>query len=642
MCGIATLWNMGGRKIQLSEIDLLTDAVAHRGPDGRGTWINSTATLALGHRRLAILDLSTAGHQPMSGSGGRYRITYNGEIYNFLEIRQQLQAAGHTFHSNTDTEVILAAYHQWGESMLGRFNGMWAFVIYDQHKDELFIARDRFGVKPLYYYSDQNLFIVSSEVQAIHRYLGARHPLNRTVVSDVAEGSFASFATEQTYLQDVYSLPAGHRLRVNRVGRHLQQWYHLSRIDVPASFTQQKEALRNILTDACVKRLISDVEVGTCLSGGVDSSAITSIIHGLQAHSVRHKAFCASFPNTPSDESEQARRLAKELQIELLCSSTEAPSVEELEGAMGASDGPMMAFAFFPIWKLYRFIRRNGVTVTLDGQGPDEMLGGYRPVADGLRGARELGDWRWYWDVYRTYRAQGESLHLSSRRTANQALFADLREAVTVRRTLGLRAFPNSLAATTCPNTKLIPIRNERPFSNSFDNGLYRQFFQNPLPGLLHLYDRCSMMNGVECRMPFLDYRLVEFVFSLPPQAKVGHGYTKRILREAMRGIVPDETLNNRQKIGFNGPIVDWLRGPLREWAQDHMASKSFQECEYFNGPKLRDQFEQFAVAPHPLWNTAWRFFPALHTTLWLQKVNRELGEKHRSQNSENLNLMLP
>ena len=212
MCGIAGIYHFNGIQVEKKTIDTLTDAVAHRGPDGRGIWFNSSSDLALGHRRLSILDTSENGSQPMSYDNGRYCITLNGEIYNFIEIKEELGKAGYIFNTQTDTEVILAAYKCWGQGMLDKFNGMWAFAIYDTVEKSLFLSRDRFGVKPLYYYNEEGKFYFSSEVQAIHKLLGYKHELNEDTIKNIAQGGFQSHGTAQTYLKDVFSLPGGYNL----------------------------------------------------------------------------------------------------------------------------------------------------------------------------------------------------------------------------------------------------------------------------------------------------------------------------------------------------------------------------------------------------------------------------------------------
>ena len=614
MCGIAGIYNFNLNQIEINEIDLITDALTHRGPDGRGIRYNENKSVALGHRRLSILDLSDSASQPMAFEEERYWIVFNGEIFNFIEIRTELNNKGYQFKTESDTEVVLAAYHHWGEDCLNKFNGMWAFAIYDQQDHSLILSRDRYGVKPLYYYFDEEIFYFASEVQAIHKVLGKQHPLNEKVISETARGSFNSHGTNLTYLESVYSLTGGHNLFIKNKKISVNVWYELKKISVPTNFDEQAVQLRNLIIDACNIRMRSDVPVATCLSGGLDSGTITSIISKFgdtsnsRFNNYTHKGFCASFPNTVIDESKDAVRLAKQLNTKIDVLEIKAPKKEELIEAMKACDGPMHALAFYPIWSLYKHIRENNIKVTLDGQGPDEMLGGYRPILDALDAAIELKKPRWFLNVYDTYSSMGETKQFSSKKFARKQLLLIILK----------RIIPKFILNRIVPEQKI-----NAPFwiTNKFDKSLYHQFFYSPLPGILQQYDRCSMANGVECRMPFMDYRIVEFLFSLPVESKVGDGYTKRILREATKGILPDETRLNKLKIGFNAPIVDWFKGNLKDFMLEIINSNEFLESKYFDGKKLNYDFLDFLNKKKPLWDDAWKFWPPVHLTWWLNNL---------------------
>lgn len=635
MCGIAGIYNLNEKSVSNEEIDVLTDAVSHRGPDGRGTWFNEDRSLALGHRRLSILDLSENGKQPMDYTNGRYCITYNGEVYNFLEIKKELEEKSYKFISDSDTEVILASYQEWGEKMLDKFNGMWAFAIYDSVERKLFLSRDRFGIKPLYYYKDKERFIFSSEVQAMYKILGNSHPLNEKVIKDISLGSFLNHGTNETYLKNVFSLPGGYNLFLEQDGKiDTEEWYVLNKIDVPEKFEDQAKKLRELLYDACILRLRSDVSIGTCLSGGIDSGGITALINSFKPKNesrfskYTHRGFCASFPNTPIDESSSAKVLAEKLGSKLDVIEVLPPNKEELEIAMKKCDGPMHALAFFPIWSLYRYIKQQGISVTLDGQGPDEMLGGYRPILEALRAAIELRKPRWFLDVYQTYSAQGETPQFSSKWYARKVLAVVLFRKiiiyiVNIFSWLGFSKMKNDLNKLLGENKKSINFSKKSiGFNNSLDESLFEQFFQSPLPGILNQYDRCSMAHGVECRMPYMDYRIVEFIFSLPPESKVGGGYTKRVLREAFKEILPDETRLNKLKLGFNAPIVDWFKGSLKDFMLEQMKKREFIESKYFDGEKMKKDFEIFLKNPNPQWIEAWKFWPPVHLTWWMNHNN--------------------
>lgn len=634
MCGICGLIsNVPLTYDDLSRVRGMTRVLAHRGPDAEGFWQDEM--IAFGHQRLSILDLSEAGHQPMLCIGGRYVVIYNGEIFNFVELRQELAAKGYAFRTATDTEVIAAACDAWGKGCLHRFNGMWALALWDRQERELFLARDRFGIKPLYYHYDGVKLIFASEVQALHLWLGSSAELDTGVISDLCSGGFANHGTHRTYLKQVASLPGGHAACLQNRQLQIIRWYELPRVDVPPTLQEQAEVFRDLLVDACKLRLRSDVPVATSLSGGLDSSSIVSVLHrcfnqttGERATTDFHNAFCASFPGTPIDEVREAQALAEGVGARLHVLDIVAPTPERLEQAMCACDGLMHALAFYPIWELYGFIHQHGIKVTLDGQGPDEMLGGYRPFAPAFRAALNAGNLAWAWDLYKTYSAQGESKQVSARQEVRSAVFHEL-----LRRYVPNPLIRSAKALTGRATGETVHRGAELKFASPTPNGLdefqeelYHEFFQSPLPGILQQYDRCSMAHGVECRMPFMDYRLVEFVFSLPNSSRVGGGYTKRVLREAVKGVVPESIRSRRTKIGFNAPIVDWFRGPLREWMQDIMASQDFSESPFFEGKRLRREFEDFLRADTPTWNSAWKFWGAVHFTWWQQNHGNSGG----------------
>ena len=380
MCGIAGIIKFNGSSISTNEIDAITDSLSHRGPDGRGTWFNEDKSLALGHRRLSILDLTVAGHQPMVSEDESVILVLNGEIYNFIEIKDELKVKGYHFKSDTDTEVVLMAYQEWGLKMLNKFNGMWAMAIYDVKTNTLTLSRDRFGIKPLYYFFDGDEFVFASEVQALQKHLGPKGTINKNTIQSILNFDQTYHGTQQTYLNEVKSLQSGTNLIVNNGKIETVNWYKLNKIKVPKKFPEQANALKGLLKDAIKIRLRSDVSIGTCLSGGIDSGAISSLINTFNANddqrfsNFTHRSFCAGFPGLDLDETKDAVRLANQLDIKLDVEIVEAPSTHFLEQAMRQTDGPMPAFAFFPIWQLYGYIKKQNITVTLDGQGADEML----------------------------------------------------------------------------------------------------------------------------------------------------------------------------------------------------------------------------------------------------------------------------
>jgi asparagine synthase (glutamine-hydrolysing) len=627
MCGIAGIIRFNGSTILTNEIDELTDSLAHRGPDGRGTWFNQNKNIALGHRRLSILDLSDAGHQPMISKDGSLSLVLNGEIFNFIEIKNELKAKGHTFISHTDTEVVLTAYKQWGLKMLDKFNGMWAMAIYNSKTHCLTLSRDRFGVKPLYYFYDENELVFASEVKSLHKHLGQRVSINDKTIEAILRFDHSYHSTDQTYLNQVKSLKAGSNLILDNGKIELSQWYSLAKIKVPKTFDEQASVLKEILKDAIKIRLRSDVPVGTCLSGGIDSGAISSLINTFNANDDKrfsnftHRSFCAGFPGLDLDETKDAVRLANQLDIKLDVEIINPPSIILLEKAMRETDGPMPAFAFFPIWQLYDYIKKQNITVTLDGQGADEMLGGYFLGYESMKGALELGDLFWLYDLKRTYgdihpkAQQWASDHFNNVkeekiRQIKQTLKLPVKKLLAL---IGLYTFkPLKVASSNITNSSIK--------DNTFEEALYNQFFKTPLPFLLHQYDRASMANGIECRMPFMDYRVVEYIFALPAQSKVGSGYTKRVLREALNGILPDETRLNKLKTGFNAPTTEWFKTDLNEWFVSQISSKSFIENPYFDGDKMSKEFLKM-IESDKADNYKWKYWAYIHVNYWLNNL---------------------
>jgi asparagine synthase (glutamine-hydrolysing) len=617
MCGIAGIIQYK-TQVDAGDISKLNQSLSHRGPDGDGVWLNEERSLALVHRRLSILDLSAAASQPMHSAEGRFVMIYNGEIYNFLEVRNELVKKGYVFKTESDSEVLLAAYAEWKEHFVSKLNGMWALAIYDRQEKSLFLSRDRYGVKPLYYFNNGSRFIFASEIQAIQKVLGRATVLNDAVLSDLARSIPSFHGTTETYLKNVFSLPGGYNLLCGDGRIEIKKWYELQKTEVPHTLEDQAAEFLRLLTDACRIRLRSDVAVATCLSGGVDSGSITSIIHSfnLDASEKRfnhysHESFLASFPGTQLDERLAAESLSANIGNKLHVLEVNAPTAGQMEEAMSACDGPMHSLAFYPIWLLYRFIRSHGIKVTLDGQGPDEMLGGYRPLQEGLRASWQAKDFSWMKEIYDAYSLQGESQQFSSRDYARNEVKEFIKQGL--KKVIGYKS-PAALHSVSHA------VRNEKQFSNALEESLYRQFFYNPLPSILNQYDRCSMASGVECRMPFMDYRLVEFVFSLPTKSKVGKGFTKLVLREAMKGILPEQTRTNRVKIGFNAPMAEWIRGSLKPFMADIINSKEFETSPYFDAAKLRASFKAYFEKNNQGFLDAYYLYPAVHLTWWLKK----------------------
>lgn len=647
MCGIAGIWNLDGAAVSAEAIDRFTDALAHRGPDGRGVWHQREAGIALGHRRLAILDLSETGKQPMSYLGGHFWITYNGEIYNFVELKLELEQKGHRFLGNSDTEVLLAAYAQWGEGMLERLNGMWALAIWDTNRRELFLARDRFGIKPLHYLRVGQLFAFASELKAFRVLSGYQPQVDTDTARVLLHDAFRVEGSQRTLLKSVYRLQAGHCATIKTDGSvRLRRWWntleHLP--EIPGTLEGQAEHFRELFQDAVRIRMRSDVPLGTCLSGGFDSTAVLCAMAEIgkrnagadrQASNWQH-AFVATFPGAANDERPQAEEAARFAGVEpYIFPIDEAHALGDLDRMLYDFDDVYISMPNAP-WLIYRELRRSGIVVSLDGHGADELMGGYKSgaslflgdapsiILDPLESVRRV---RLLLRQARTGSSTGSAASriLDTLRgvVTYHPSFSPVLSMIRLARRLRRRAVPNADFTIPAP----VPDRNEfgLPWEQdalpahwgSVNRELYLMFHATTLPTILRNFDRASMAHGVEVRMPFMDWRLVTYTMALPDTSKIGETLTKRVARLAMRGRMPEAIRASRVKIGFNSPMPEWLGGSLRPWIEDLLAavrSDPFVDIE-----KLRNAYRQHQRAGTFSWSNYASIWLALNY-LWFRR----------------------
>jgi asparagine synthase (glutamine-hydrolysing) len=624
MCGIVGVWRHGAVDIDPQAFERTTDVLAHRGPDGRGVLHDRDARLHLGHRRLAILDTSPAGIQPMRHREAPITIVFNGEIYNFLELRVELERKGHRFTTRTDTEVLLAAYLEWGEDCQRRLNGMWAFAIWDEERCELFCSRDRFGVKPFLYRALRDEFAFGSELKVF-----AALP-ERPASIDPAAFAFDQIELESTgwtLLEGVHALEAGHSLRVTADGRiTTRRWWstleHLPQVG--RTYDEQTEEFRGLLTDACRIRMRSDVPLATSLSGGVDSSAVAAIAHqvgqqdGFTADWQR--AFIQAYPGTVNDEARWAEQVAERIGADIRWTT-----IQPLE-QLGHLEESVLAFEqihLMPLsmWWHYRQMRQDGVLISLDGHGGDELLAGYTRFAREMRRHAlhrgRLGAWARVADISIGLIEDhpGWGRMTTRRELLTHDLDAWLRptnvvargrarigESViapvyrSVRRTLrGLRTGGIDPGGTRDARTESLVARKEaieretRQLS-PLGRSLYTAFHHRVLPMILRNFDRLSMASGVEIRAPLLDWRLVTYAFALPDAAKLGDGFTKRILRDSVSHLVPEEVIRRRDKRGFAAPMPAWIEGGLGAVMLEVVNDSRFLDRAWWDGPSIRDR----------------------------------------------------
>lgn len=578
MCGIAGIYRRRGvAELGHERLRAMADTMVHRGPDdfgyllldsrdgrfqiGQDGFGRHPCDVCLGNRRLAIVDLSPNGRQPILNETGDISVVFNGEIFNHIELRHELAARGHVFRSHTDTEVIVHAYEEWGADCVTRFNGMWALALWDQRRREMFCSRDRFGIKPFYYRLDADTFLFASEIKALLPALDGRPSPDYGALGDyLVEGTLCR--STDTFFDGVKRLEPAHSMVVSSGAvRSIRYWDYLSRGETRDE-SKPVEAFRGLLDDAVRLRLRGDVPAGIALSGGLDSTSVLALA-APHATAGRIKAFTAVFPGASFDEQKHARLAARELGAELFCVEDESGGfIDDLRRIVWHMDYPALDGQVFSRWRLMRLASRH-VKVILEGQGADEMLAGYidkyflSSALDALGGmglGESLDTLGKLWEGFRHVflrngwpgwaRKQWRSLPFGPR---------NLSEKARVRR-----------RACTPEFLRLRPVRRktppDRPFPDRLTNALHYDHAIGILPRLLKFGDALSMAFSVESRVPFLDHRLVEFVFRLPPRDKLDGAVSKCILREAMAGVIPEQIRARRDKIGFRTPVGRWIR----------------------------------------------------------------------------------
>lgn len=603
MCGIAG--TVGGPTPELPVLRRMAAVMAHRGPDDEQVWADERAGLAF--RRLAIIDLDPRSAQPQHLE--HLHLVFNGEIYNYRELRTELQGLGHDFRTEGDGEVLLHAWAQWGERALDRLNGMFAFAVWDDRGGELTLCTDPFGEKPVFWCRDGGRFAFASNIRALREAvpsIGA--PREDALAPFLALGLMP--AIEDSFLAGVQRLPGAHRLRLGADGEvDVRRYWTPAQVDVPAHYPEAVAALRELLVDSIRLRLRSDVPVGTSLSGGVDSSAVVALAGSLASDATRH-AFTASFPGFARDEWEHAAHVAREAGVvehhRVLPTAEEA--LADLDVLVRDQEEPFGSLSIYAQWRVNRAAHEAGVTVLLDGQGGDELFGGYPGTAGwalrsagpraALAGIRAGGPVRS--EVLIAYGAEllpRAVAHRHRRRMASPYVGAAVTDAA-------VRVEP----VVPAGGTGASPLRRE----------LLRQCFHTSLPQLLRYADRDSMAHSREVRLPLLDRRIAEFGLSAPPHYLYGDGWTKRILRDAVRDVVPAAVLDRRDKVGFEPPQAQWLSTPA--------AIARIRETLLDGAARARGLYDVGAIAADAdagAWRDPSAVWRALNVELWLRSWER-------------------
>jgi asparagine synthase (glutamine-hydrolysing) len=609
MCGICGVVALG-REPELETARTMARQISHRGPDGTGEYVDPHG-VAFGHLRLAIIDLTDAGLQPFASEDGRYQLLHNGEIYNYVELRRELESLGHRFRSNTDTEVVLEAYREWGDGCVERFNGMWAIALWDARERRLFCSRDRFGVKPFYFRWDGARLSFASELKAFRGDPRCRLEPNLRAIRDYLEQGYVDH-TDETFFAGIVRLPPAHSLVVDEQGLHISRYWSLEPTDAPSDAT---EAVRELFLDSVRLRLRSDVAIGTALSGGLDSSAVACAVGALRETSEQvgpqPRTFTVYFDDPALDERRWARDVVGRIDADAQWITFGDDDVRRVLGeVVEAQDEPFGSTSIVAQWYVMREARAAGVKVMLDGQGGDETLAGY-PVTFGYRHADLLAQGRVRELVaelagYR--RVQGVSATGAAVGLATPFLPATARWYLRAR-----RDGANRLVGARAGRGRG-PSPHASPFRERLRNQYHLILTEQGLPELLRYEDRNSMAHSLEARVPFLDYRLVELLYAVDASELTRRGVTKVVLRKALADILPPSVRDRTSKLGFATPGVRFMRGAVGDLAADVFASSSLAARGWVNVEAARNGLARLrsgaAVAEAPLWR-------ALNLELW-------------------------
>ena len=566
MCGICGIINHNSEPVNESSLLTMMATMKHRGPDDQGTFIDGKT--GLGFVRLSIIDLSPAGHQPMFSADGRYVVVFNGEIYNYIELREELKTKGYTFHTQTDTEVLLAAYTEWGEACMHRFNGMWAFAIYDKETRNLFVGRDRFGVKPFYYYSDKDRFIFASEIPPILKVLNRKvNPDNQTIFDYLVFNR--TDQTEATFFEEIKKLQHGNSLTIKGSQVSINKWYDL-RSNLKEPFKSPAE-YREMFSSAVGLRLRSDVPVGVCFSGGLDSSAIVSTLLSDDHKKNDLNTFSAVYrSDQAADESIFINEYRGKLENMYYTTPSVTSLLHDLHGFIKFHTEPIPDASPYAQFKVMELAKRT-VVVTLDGQGADEQFAGYHDFFGSF-----------FKELLLKGKITNLLLEIFHYLKLHKSLFGLktcfyflLPKNTKTRIKINEKNYLNDQFVNDNQNNSKITdtLYNSKTLNDSLLN-----YFEFKLEHLLKWEDRNSMWFSLESRVPYLDYRLVERTLSLPSSEKIKKGMTKNFLREAMKGLIPEKNRLRIDKIGFETPQGEWFRSePFKTLTMDLLNSESFQ-----------------------------------------------------------------
>ncbi|HET8924044.1 MAG TPA: asparagine synthase (glutamine-hydrolyzing) [Candidatus Acidoferrum sp.] len=632
MCGIAGIIDLDGFDPQT--LVAMTHLVTHRGPDGFGftfcepgphapveTIHNENRlphlarpVIGLGNRRLAILDVTPLGNMPMVIEDGAYSITFNGEIYNYREIRRELEGLGYHFRTATDTEVILNAYREWGDECLQRFNGMWSFALWDRSRQRVFCARDRFGVKPFYYAVSNSSFFFGSEIRQIHLVSSMERRPNPNTVFAFLEWGLMDHSAE-TFFEGIHQLTPGHSLTLDLRSPFTPviQCYWELRTEPEVSLNPEEatEEFQRLFKNAVRIRLRSDVPIGICLSGGLDSSTVLCQAKEI-APEIQFQTFSACFEEEAIDEREYIAAAVSATKSISHKAFPKGHAFWESIQAMALHHGePLAGASTFSQWTVMETARRHGISVILGGQGGDESLCGYQKY-----------QYFYFWHLLRRgdpkvvreiilWLRNGTTSPHGRLLAATRYLPAALRQPFSVAERIGTEEFRRALR----------DFKSGLGYTNSIAARQKIDLTYSSIPLLLRHEERNSMAHSVESRLPFLDYQLVEFAVRCPPSIKLRDGWSKWILRNAMKGTLPEKVRLRKTKLGFDAPVASWLRLGLQNGYRELWETPRLRMERFLNGPSVARECHKFIQGARTAF-PADLLFKALSLELWARVHN--------------------
>jgi len=605
MCGICGIYNFDQATPDMNKIDSMMSVMKHRGPDDEGTWNDNKS--ALGFVRLSIIDLSHDGNQPMVDESGKYIIAFNGEIYNYIELRNELSAKGHNFRTKTDSEVLLKGYIEWGCEVLDKCNGMFAFVIYNNYEKKLFAARDRYGVKPFYYFYDKEQFVFCSEITPLINVFPEQKLVNDESIYNYLIFNRTDYNSD-TFFSNIKRMPHGSYMIVDK-SVNIIKWYNLKDRISPIKSDYR---ITELLESSIKLRLRSDVPIGLCLSGGLDSSTLASIL--INKYNLKEiNTFSAVYSkNYKYDESVFINEYRNTLNNMYFVTPSAQTLFDDKDDFIRAHGEPLPSTSPYAQYKVMQ-IASDKVKVTLDGQGADEELAGYhyffgnyyKELFNNYKYLKLIKELLGYLGNHKSFYALKTFIYflLSSERQTNLRV----NRYGYINKNFNERFKKDNFISTNLYS------------SSDLNEALYNHF-EYKLEHLLKWEDRNSMFFSIEARLPFLDYRFVEYTLGLPSDQKIRDGQTKYIMRKEMRNILPENIRTRQSKVGFDTPEDEWFREPFFvEYIYDIISSTTFKNTNYFDVEKVKGLYKKHISKDINVSKEIWKW---INTYLWFN-INR-------------------